>query len=405
MANQLPSPTLSALTARLADGDDRAGVEFWEAVEADGSPLIEPCDDPRELLVTVVYRSDKDEDLVVIGGLSGLDSSDNHLKRLNRSDVWYGSYRVPSTLRTLYAFAAPGVMDPAAMRQDSYNPRSFVFPAVEDADFPGVTLSLVELPDAPPLHQRRSRTARRTGKVEVHRLESARLGNTRRVHLYRPPNYRPTAGPYPLLVLLDGDSFTQAVSAPTLLDNLIAEGAVPPMAAVLPESLDEPTRVRELGLNRLFNDFVADELLPWARARLAITADPTQVTVAGASLGGLAATYLALERPDVAGNVISLSGAYQWSPEGDDEPVWMARHIAGLPRASVRFWLAAGIAEQRAYMSSPSLLAANRHLRDVLRAAGYEVDYREYPGGHDLPWWQEELGEALIALNNRPYTG
>jgi enterochelin esterase family protein len=49
-------------------------------------------------------------------------------------------------------------------------------------------------------------------------------------------------------------------------------------------------------------------------------------------------------------------------------------------------------------MSRLAISAPSRHVRDVLLAKGYEVAYREFPGGHDYFWWIESLAEGLIAL-------
>jgi enterochelin esterase family protein len=46
----------------------------------------------------------------------------------------------------------------------------------------------------------------------------------------------------------------------------------------------------------------------------------------------------------------------------------------------------------------PDMVAVNRHMRDVLKAKGYDVTYREYAGGHDYVWWRSGLADGLIAL-------
>jgi len=43
-------------------------------------------------------------------------------------------------------------------------------------------------------------------------------------------------------------------------------------------------------------------------------------------------------------------------------------------------------------------LETTRHMRDVLRAKGYEVHYQEFAGGHEYLNWRGTLADGLIAL-------
>ena len=79
--------------------------------------------------------------------------------------------------------------------------------------------------------------------------------------------------------------------------------------------------------------------------------------------------------------------------------------FADVPRAAVRFYIDSGL-----YEPSPSErpadeialdesnTAGNRHFRDVLRAKGYDVIYKETGGGHDQLHWRATLAEGLMAL-------
>ena len=191
------------------------------------------------------------------------------------------------------------------------------------------------------------------------------------------------------------------IPTPTILDNLIAEGAVPPLVAVLADSLDGDTRTRELRYDDAFVAFLTDELLPWARREGNATDDPRRTIAAGSSAGGVAAAFAAYRRPDVFGNVLSQSGAFWWSHADTDEHEWLTNRLAESGRLPVRFSLDAGVFERDPPgfdLEAPSLLDANRRLRDVLLAGGHEVRYAEFVGGHDYLCWQATFADGLSAL-------
>jgi enterochelin esterase-like enzyme len=126
------------------------------------------------------------------------------------------------------------------------------------------------------------------------RYESRMLKNKRRLWVYTPPDYRPDGKPYRLLVLFDGWQYVQLTPTPTILDNMIADGAIPPLVAVMVDPVD---RFSELALNQTFSDFMANELTPWIRQRYHVTEKPEQTVIGGLSLGGMAAAYTALRHP------------------------------------------------------------------------------------------------------------
>ena len=50
------SPRLAALESRLAGHDDHALSAFWAELAEAETPLVEPAEDARSLLVTLVLR-------------------------------------------------------------------------------------------------------------------------------------------------------------------------------------------------------------------------------------------------------------------------------------------------------------------------------------------------------------
>jgi len=200
-------------------------------------------------------------------------------------------------------------------------------------------------------------------------------------------------------MLFDGWALMQIPPTTTFLDTMHAAGLLPPIVAVMIDSIDDDTRTREDCCYPPFRDFLVDELLPWVHQRYQVAADPAQVTVGGVSLGGLAAAYVGLERPDIFGNVLSLSGSFYWKPPHDTEYEWIARQFRDSPVLPVRFYLSVGTYETFFRgADAPSLLVANRHLRDVLQARGYEIHYGEYAGGHDYVCWISAMADGLLAL-------
>lgn len=244
---------------------------------------------------------------------------------------------------------------------------------------------------------RRAATQQPKGKVALQRVRSALLGNERQAWVYTPHGYAAGASDQDLLLLFDGWTYTNDIQAPAILDRLIAEGRLPPLVAILLDSLDEATRDRELPCYPPFVAFLAEELLPWARRRYGITSDPARIIAGGSSYGGLAATFAALTRPDIFGKVLSQSGSFWWKPDDDPEHEWLARQFVAAPRQPIEFSLSVGLREAKARIT-PHQLIVNRHMRDVLRAKGYTVHYAEYDAGHDHASWRETLADGLLAL-------
>jgi enterochelin esterase-like enzyme len=66
----------------------------------------------------------------------------------------------------------------------------------------------------------------------------------------------------------------------------------------------------------------------------------------------------------------------------------------------LRFYQEVGLLESALSASGfPGQLLANRHLRSILQAKGYELHYAEQMHGHDSMLWQGLLAESWRALD------
>jgi enterochelin esterase-like enzyme len=246
--------------------------------------------------------------------------------------------------------------------------------------------------------------------VQRDRFTSKLLGNERPIWIYTPHGFSVNKKPYGLLVLTDGGLFVNTARVATILDNLIAAGLIPPLVAVM---IDNPDRFRELSCNSSFADFLAQEIVPWARANYHATDRPEQTIIGGTSQGGLQAAFVGLKHAEVFGNVLSQSGSFSWKPDGEKEWEWLNRQFAASPRLPLRFSFEAGLMEGTwwwrdlmlqqpnappANLIDPTLLAANRNLRDTLQSKGYSVHYTEFNGNHTPFNWSGTLASHLIAL-------
>lgn len=393
----IQSPRLAALHERLAQGDDEALEVFWREVSQQAAPLIEPIEgDLDHSLVTFVWRGgEKSQGVAVVNAFSGRDGADA-LARLSGTDLWHRTFVLPNELRESYQFAIGGknITDPL-------NPRTHRFPDDPDIGFTGWVSSVLTLPAAPPQLWSERRPDVPKGRLEFQRVQSVGLGDEYRVWVYMPPGYRTDAEPYGFLLLLDGWFYVNLIPTPTILDNLLAEGRLPPLVAILVGGVFDQTRQRDLACHPPFADFLTRELLPWARQRYHLADDPGQSTIVGASLGGLMAAFVGLHHADVFSNVLAQSAFFGWKPRGEREDEWIAHQFIASPRLTLRFYIEAGLLETQIRTIEPgwnNFLIGARYMRDVLQAKGYTVYYHEFCGGHNPMNWRGTLANGLLAL-------
>ena len=224
------------------------------------------------------------------------------------------------------------------------------------------------------------------GALSSYRVETRWLRDDyeREIFLYRPP----VKEPVPLLVVYDGKDYLQRGKLTVIVDNLIADKHIQPVAmAFLPNA----GRWREV--EYACSDgtilWLDEVVLPVAKENinlLDIKKHPGSYGVLGSSLGGTMSMYTGLRMPDVFGKVLSQAGAYTY-PSRDYAVVDLARHGQS---PELNIWMDVGQLD--------FLLEDNRKFSALLQEKGYNVTYREFSGGHNYTAWRNDVWRGLEAM-------
>lgn len=424
-----PSKRIQTLRNQIVAGQTNT-ESFWKQVAAEGTPLAEPYgSDGKYQLVTFLWRSKNDtRNVFVRGSYLGVGPpADYSMHQIANSDVWYLTVKLPSGARFVYqlspndplTYEDPRAEERAATRQaDPLNKNPLSACPANTSKFD--CDSVAELPGAPPQPWLVAKHGVAEGRVEKQTIKSAIQKIDRPISVYMPANYKADGPPNALLILFDGEGLPEDPYPLTTLNNLIAASKIPRTVAVFVDNVPR-RRLVDLVASDEFADFMAKELVPWIRSHYNVTRDPKQTVVTGNSAGGLASAYVALRHPEVFGNVLSRSGAFWWSfehnggicgsrcPEsrgrgGDGsrdtttEGNIMAKLFLASPKLPLRFYLAVGTFEYDHEGGGGEILETTRHLRDVLLAKGYQVQYQQFVGGHDGLSWRGTLADGLIVL-------
>lgn len=201
-----------------------------------------------------------------------------------------------------------------------------------------------------------------------------------KVQVYLPPAYDPGRR-YPVLYTADGSAWIEWFRLPTVLDNLIADGAIRPLVAVMIDPGDN-----RRGRYAYDPETVAylERVIAWVDRTYSTDARPEGRVHAGTSAGGRMALYIGLERPDLAANLALFSPALHGAPS------YWGPYITGeaRPAESLRIWMSAGTYEAALY--DDALL-----IEQVLRRAGLEVESVYTPEGHSFGTWRHLIPDML----------
>jgi enterochelin esterase family protein len=411
------NPSLRRIATRATDDPAQAEVELERMLRVAQGPLVESLPGaPAEALVTFVATGAADRPVVSSQLFRGVEQQPMQPLPGCRG-VWWAETTAPADAATVYQFqrrpiaeaSADAVEDPGALGRyleeiydisyaDPHNPHrcrpvtALMIAGAGPAPPPEKWQSVVSLPEAGRFvwHDAEAPAQR----VETFTVASSVLENERAVTVWSPS--APGGAPLPLVVLLDGECFLLGMDAPRIFDNLLHRRRVPAFVAALVHNPTPSSRIVEYPCHPAFPNFLADELLPALRARYPLL-DRDRTVIGGYSYGGLAACWSAYRRLDAFTGVLALSPSLWWGSEHE----WLTRRYESTLPLPLRFWLEVGTLEVGPLgLSDPSLtmLSVTRRLRDVLADRGYDLGYRERPGGHDFVNWRQGLAEGLPRL-------
>lgn len=298
------------------------------------------------------------------------------------------------------------------------------------------------------------------GRVDTVHLHSTALGVDKSVLVYLPPSYDTSGRSYPSLYYLHGGggnerTWLDRFHIGLVVDSLIATG-LPEAILVLPDgdtgywtdwvnptgfanrcatdsmliALQEQAATWCVKYGR-YETYVASEVVPVVDHHYRTARDRDQRGIAGVSMGGYGAFFLALRHPDLWAAAVSHSGVLQplyigphpfkhppmyasnvdeilaaWDGNrrplfiaefGSDTATWWARdplrQLMRLLRQHQRLpllYFDVGTSDRFADQS--------RAFADTLRRLGIEYRFAEWPGGHDWTYWGAHAPAGLVWL-------
>ena len=218
-------------------------------------------------------------------------------------------------------------------------------------------------------------------------VNDASYSHPRQITIYR--SAQPAKN---LFVFIESELYQTEIGLPATLDALKIPATV--------VTIEITERAGEITNRKKFADFVANDLMPALKEKLGALPDARHTAIGGYSFGGLTAAYVAVQHPEIFGNVLSQSGAFWRGNEGaSDPPEWLTQQLREKPKLPIRFYIEVGAEEHQVVPNRMEFIVANRHLRDVLAAKKYDFKYVEVPGAkHEPGHWKAALPAGIAWL-------
>ena len=225
-----------------------------------------------------------------------------------------------------------------------------------------------------------------SGTITRHRVDADFLQDDgeRDVYLYKPP----ASGAVPLLIVYDGYDYLHRARLATIVDNLIADKRIRPLAIAFLQN-GRSRRTVEYFCSDATIYWLEREVLSLARAHLRLLNLEDHrgaYGVLGASAGGLMSFYTGLRMPEIFGKVLCQSAVF--SVDGrDSAAVDLVQYGQG---RGLQIWMDVGTLDE--------LLEDNRRMVALLDKRQYNVTYREFSASHNYTAWRNDVWRGLEAM-------
>ncbi|MDA9840649.1 alpha/beta hydrolase-fold protein [Rubripirellula sp.] len=240
-------------------------------------------------------------------------------------------------------------------------------------------------------------------------------GTKRSWWIYTPQQYD-ASRPAALMVFQDGERMKSESRwrVPIVLDNLIHQGAIPPVIAVFinpGQSVDKPRSNGKFSnrgleydsLGDRYAQFLIKEIIPIVESKYNISKDPAMRAIGGSSSGGICAFTAAWERPNIFGKVFTSVGSFTHLRGGNLYPALVRK----TERKPIRIYMADTSGDvDNAFGSWP---IANQRMASALNYMGYDshfewaegyahnADFGSYKFPDAMRWlWRNENHQPVI---------
>jgi S-formylglutathione hydrolase FrmB len=245
------------------------------------------------------------------------------------------------------------------------------------------------------------------GQVDTIRVQSSSMQKQIPCTVIYPDSYKAGHTSYPVLYLLHGRSGNYK-SWLGISPDLPKYADQYQIIVICPDGGDYSWYMNSpvvKGFN--YETFTAVELVNYMDKNYRTRADRYHRAIAGLSMGGHGALYLAITHPDVFGAAVSISGGLDMRefdssmrsvlPDIKEQPHIWEQHtvfnlIDSLKNKQLAIAIDCGV--------NDGFITVNRNVHQKLLALEIDHDYTERPGAHTGQYWGNSLLYQLVFINS-----